>query len=232
MIRPSLLLALASLLSGCSSCHVASYYKPRADSGQRLQTYSQLPGHVGVKLGDKASAMIAACGDKYLPVPGTAFKVCMSVELASGSSMRFLDGSMQLTAGNVEPVMVQLASIEYEGWCRVGQAGTRVCSSSEDSPVDGPRTRRAGSAGVDRYVFAPTLTFHGAIDSLHEGAVLGQRLSGTRRYLVETAPITLGTETRISVRFPDVLIDGQRIAVPALQFQAVTEELCRMLPLA
>ena len=76
------------------------------------------------------------------------------------------------------------------------------------------------------------MTFHGAIDSLHEGAVLGQRLSGTRRYLVETAPITLGTETRISVRFPDVLIDGQRLAVPALQFQAVTEELCRMLPLA
>lgn len=232
MIRRSLLLSLASLLSACSSCQPASYYKPMVDNGKQLQTYAQLPGYVGLTLGDTASAMIAACGDSYPPAPGDRIRLCMSVELASNSSMRFLDGSMQLTAGRAKPVMVQLASIEYEIWCRVGQAGSRVCSSPEESPVDGPRRKAAGSSGTDRYVFDPTLAFRGASDGLHEGAVLGQRLSGTRRYLVKTVPITLGTETRISVRFPDVLIDGQRLAVPALQFQAVTEELCRMLPLA
>lgn len=232
MIRRSVLLSLAALLTGCSSCQVASYYKPLADNGKHLQTYAQLPGYVGLTLGGTASAMIAACGDRHPPAPGDSIQLCMSVELASNSSMRFLDGSIRLTAGKMKPVMVQLASIEYEVWCRADRAGTRVCSSSEESPVDGTRIKRPGSLGTDRYVFDPMLAFRGAVDSLHEGAVLGHRLSGTRRYLVRTVPLTTGKETHISVRFPDVLVDGQRIAVPPLQFQAVTEELCRMLPLA
>lgn len=233
MLRHSRLLALASLLTGCSSCHVASYYKPTPDSGKQLQTYTQLPGYAGLPLGRQASAMIAVCGDnKYLPAPGNTIQLCMAVELAANSSMRFLDGKIQLTAGAMKAVMADIASIEYEVWCRV-QAGTRICSSSEESPVDGPRTKHPGmSAGVDRYVFQPQLAFRGANDSLHEGALLGQRLSGTRRYLVKTAPIAIGKGSRVVVEFPDVLIDGQRVELPRLEFLAVTEEVCRMLPLA
>jgi hypothetical protein len=92
MILRSQLLVLAFLLTGCSSCHVASYYKPTPDSRKYVQTYTQLPGYAGLKLGDQASAMIAFCGDKYLPAPGSAVQLCMSVELANNSTMRFLDG--------------------------------------------------------------------------------------------------------------------------------------------
>ena len=128
--------------------------------------------------------------------------------------------------------MVAIASIEYEVWCRV-QAGARICSSSEESPVEGPRTKRPGmTASIDRYVFEPLLAFRGANDTLHEGAMFGQRLSGTRRYLVKTAPMAIGRETPIVIAFPDALIDGQVVALPRLEFQAVTEEVCRLLPLA
>ena len=232
MILRSQLLVLASLLTGCSSCHVASYYKPTPDSRKYVQTYTQLPGYAGLKLGDQASAMIAFCGDKYLPAPGSAVQLCISVELANNSTMRFLDGKVQLTAGAMKPVMVQIASIEYEVSCRV-QAGTRICSSSEESPVDGPRTKRPGMhAGLDRYLFEPLLAFRGANDTLHEGAIFGQRLIGKRSYLVKTAPIAIGKGTHLVVEFPDVLIDGQTVELPRLEFQAVTEEVCRMLPLA
>ncbi len=233
MILRSQLLVLASLLTGCSSCHVASYYKPTPDSRKYVQTYTQLPGYAGLKLGDQASAMIAVCSDnKYLPAPGSTIQLCMSVELANNSSMRFLDGKVQFTAGAMKPVMVQIASIEYEVSCRV-QAGTRICSSSEESPVEGPRTKRPGMhAGLDRYLFEPLLAFRGANDTLHEGAIFGQRLIGKRSYLVKTAPIAIGKETPLVIAFPDVLIDGQIVALPRLEFQAVTEEVCRMIPLA
>ena len=232
MILRSQLLVLASLLTGCSSCHVASYYKPTPDSRKYVQTYTQLPGYAGLKLGDQASAMIAFCGDKYLPAPGSAVQLCISVELANNSTMRFLDGKVQLTAGAMKPAMVEIASIEYEVWCNV-QAGTRICSSSEESPVDGPRTKRPGMhAGLDRYLFEPLLAFRGANDTLHEGAIFGQRLIGKRSYLVKTAPIAIGKGTHLVVEFPDVLIDGQTVELPRLEFQAVTEEVCRMRPLA
>lgn len=220
------------LLSGCATCNVASFYKPFPSQESAAQTYSQSPGKVGFDIEQKAFVTVSVCGDRYLPSPGNALTICLAVELAKESAMQFADASVTVVTADGRGQAVPLSAIEYEVFCRVNEIGRKICSSSEQPPVDGPVAKRIISDQLDRYYFEPTLRFQGAADTLHEGSYLGYRPAGRRRYMVRTTVLPIAQGTDITVRLPSIRLDGRTHDVPAIPFRAVTEEVCRIIPLA
>lgn len=216
------------LLSGCMHCQVATFYKPLAETGTRLRTDSEMPNYAGITLGD-VPFTIAVCGG-YLPPPGDTVALCISLELDSTASLRFTEPKVNLGAGASPPKSVPMTTIEYEIYCRV-ENGERTCTSPEESPVTGPVQKISGKGSVDRYAFDPASEFRGAKDTLHEGAWFGHRLTGKRRYLVRTVPISVQRGAELTAQLPEVVLNGQVLTPPVLKFRAVTEEVCRFVPL-
>ncbi len=227
------LLVGALLLSGCTHCQVATFYKPSTYGDSRLRTESVMPTDVGIMLGN-VPLSIGVCGNRYLAPPGDTVMLCISLELDEATTFRFAESMVSLEAGLSAPKAVSMTSVEYEIFCQVVE-GKRRCTSNEESPVVGAvnAVNKVSSVGtVDRYAFDPALEFRGAMDMLHEGAWFGHRLTGKRRYYVRTVstPILRGAE--LSVQLPEVIINGNAFTPPKLNFRVVTEEVCRMVPLA
>lgn len=220
----------ALFLSGCTHCQVATFYKPSADGNGQLRTEYGTPTHVRMMLGD-VPFTIAVCGDRYLVPPGDSVSLCISLELDDATTVRFADAIVNLGVGLSSSKAVSMTSVEYEIFCLV-EKGERKCTSSEESPIVGAVKKVSTAGMVDRYAFDPSAEFRGAKDTLLEGSWLGHRLTGKRRYYIRTASMPVRRGTELSVQLPDVILNGTAFTPPKLNFRAVTEEVCRMVPLA
>lgn len=224
------LIASVLILSGCAHCQMASFYKPSTSGDSRLRIESGAPNYVSFMLGD-VSFTALICGDRYLAPPGETVTLCLSLELDEATTLRFTEPVVRLGAGLSRPKMVSMTSVEYERLCRV-EKGERKCTSTEQSPVVGDVKKISTAGVVDRYAFDPGLEFRGAKDTLHEGSWFGHRLAGKRRYYIRTASMPVQRGAELSVQLPDVILNGKAFTPPELNFRAVTEEVCRMVPLA
>jgi hypothetical protein len=147
------------------------------------------------------------------------------------TTLRFVDPNVSLGVGLLPPKAVPMTSVEYAIFCRV-EKNIRRCTSSEESPTVGVVNKVSKAGVVDRYAFDPSLEFHGAKDTLHEGAWFGHRLTGKRRYYVRTAAIPVQRGVDLTVQLPTIVINGKAHIPPKLNFRAVTEQVCRLVPLA
>ncbi len=218
------------VLAGCAHCQVATFYKPLGHGDSRLRFDPGVPTHVGITLGD-VPFTIAVCGERYLAPPGDTVALCISLQLDAMDALRFSEPKATIATGGSPPEAISMTAVEYEILCRVVK-GERTCTSSEDSPIAGPVKKVSGTGALDRYAFDPAFEFHGAGDTLHEGAWFGVRPTGKRRYFVRTLSIPVPKGAELTVQLPEVILNGQVLTPPALKFRAVTEEVCRMLPLA
>lgn len=224
------LIAAVLFLAGCANCQVASFYKPSTHGDSRLHSDAGLPTYVGFSLGEVPFS-VAVCADRYLAAPGDTLALCIFMDLGAASSLRFSVPTVTIAVGSSPPAAVSLAAVEYEILCRV-ENGQRTCTSTEESPIAGPVRKVAAKGLVDRYAFDPSFEFRGARDTLHEGAWLGHRLAGKRRYAVRTVVIPVQRGAGLSVQLPEMIVNGRAFTPPMLTFRAVTEEVCRMVPLA
>ncbi len=218
------------VLAGCAHCQVAAFYKPFEDGDNRLRIDPGVPTHVGITLGT-VPFTIAVCGERYLAPPGDTVALCISLELDAEDALRFSEPTATIATGGSPPKALSMTTVEYEILCRV-EKGKRTCTSSEESPIAGPVKKVSGTGAIDRYAFDPASEFYGARDTLHEGAWFGDRATGKRRYLIRTLSIPVPKGAELTVQLPEVILNGQVLTSPALKFRAVTEEVCRMLPLA
>ncbi|WP_319781457.1 hypothetical protein [Oceanisphaera sp. IT1-181] len=217
-------------LSGCMNCQVATFYKPSISGDSRLRIDSGVPTYVGITL-DDVPMTFEICGDRPLTLPSNTAALCMTLELDDAATFRFIEPRVKFGVGSSLPKTVSMTSVEYEIFCKV-ENGVRKCTSTEAAPITGDVKRISTMGQLDRYAFDPSLEFRGAKDTLHEGAWFGHRLTGKRLYYIRTVltPVEQGEE--LFVQLPEVIINGKVTNLPKLNFRAVTEEVCRMIPLA
>ncbi len=218
------------LLGGCSTCQLATFYKPLMNQDSRWRTDQGLPTHASMTL-DEVPFSIAVCADKYLAPPADSVALCLALALDAGKVLRFSEPAVMMAVGSAPPQAVAMMAVEYEIFCRDNK-GERICTSTEESPIAGPVDKVSTAGPTDRYAFNPAFEFHGAKDSLHQGAWFGHRSAGKRQYLLRTLTVPAPPGAALSVQLPAVIINGQQLSPPTLKFRAVTEEICRMLPLA
>lgn len=220
------ILVLLLLLAGCTHCQVATFYKAQSEGGTR---YYIEPNIAGFTLSE-VPFTIAICSDSYLAPPKDTAALCITLELDPSTSLQFSKPKVILSAGLSPPKEVAMTSITYDIYCH-DEHGERICTSSEDSPIAGTVQKLSGNTQINRYTFAPTFEFRGAKDTLHEGAWFGHRLTGKRRYLVRTIPVATQPGAELTAQLPQVIINGRVFTPPTLRFHAVTEEVCRFVPL-
>ena len=224
-----LLTAGIPILAGCAHCQVATIYKPLVHRDSQFRIDPGVPTHVGVTL-EGMPFTIAVCGERYLAPPGDTVALCISVELDAEDALRFSEPTVTIETGGSPPKAISMTAVEYEIHCWV-EKGKRSCTSSEESPIAGQVTKVSGTGTIDRYAFDPAFEFRGARDTLHEGAWFGYRSAGKRNYFVRTLSIPVPKGAELTVQLPEMILNGQVLTPPELKFHAVTEEVCRMLPL-
>ena len=231
MWRTFLLLALISQLVGCANCAVESYYKSAVENqGWKIRNSSN-PSHADLDVKGKALVSVVFCPDHNSEALEGTRKLCISILLAENSTFQFLDSRFELRSdAESAAAMVQLGAIEYPVFCKSNPSGERECSSSEASPVDGSREKRADSTMsqyLDHYSFAPTMRFHGAADTIEQGAYFGHRIPIRRRYILKTGQSIYLKAEPVEVRLPPINLDGRHVTLPSIKFKPVTEEVCR-----
>lgn len=238
-LRLSLLVvAIALQLSGCVSCREASFYKYIAnDENHSVKTDFGYPNSAYFDVGNKATFRVGVCGSpNYNSQPKIAEGVCASLLLVEEAVMQFQDTRLILRNSGGEQTVTSIKEINYEILCQRQPTGERTCTSSELSPVKGapPTLTKANWASnnnfADIYHFAADLPFAGAVDTLEQGAWFGNQMSGRRRYRLYIEPFPLKGVHEFSVHLPNVSIDGQQYVLPVLTFRAVTEDICRIVP--
>lgn len=224
------LIASVLFLAGCSHCQVATFYKPFTSGDNRFRTDSGSPTYVGITLGD-VPFTISVCGDRPLTPPGDTAALCIALELDAADSLQFSEPTVTIGTDASHHKAVAMTTVEYEISCRV-EKGKRICSSTEESPIAGPVRQVPATGGADRFAFDPTFEFRGAKDTLHEGAMFGHRSKGKRKYYIRTITIPVQRGAELSVLLPEVILNGRVLKVPMVKFRAVTDEVCRLIPLA
>jgi hypothetical protein len=230
-MRRGITLILGSiLLSACTNCRVASFYKALPEGSPQLSASSELPTVMRFAA-LSVPVTVSVCGGGAVAAPRETITLCIALELGEATSVRFVEPRLAVVVGDTALEEVQMTAIEYEVYCRV-EKGERICTSSEEPPIVGTVHKVAGTAPLDKYTFDPALEFRGAKDTLHEGQWFGYRLSGERLYFVRVAPVAVNNGVEFTVRLPQMLVNGQKFSAPILKFRAVTEEICRAVPLS
>ncbi len=211
-------LPLVVILTGCA-CGPEYFYKPLLDSNTRDISAPE-PRYVDWKVDENVLVSFGICGE------GSNKVVCVSVLAGKGSTVRFESPSVTVvTSAEARTTSLDLGPIEYPIWCN-NKNNHRECTSSEESPVDGPRTKVINGPSIT-YSFDPGSLFRGADDKYEQGAYFGHRLAGWRRYLTRTTPIPWAIDAGVVIKLPMILVDGHPHSLQGVAFGPVTEKICR-----
>lgn len=210
-----------------------SFYKPTTEKSAWMIVDPSMPMKATWAVEGNSVVGLSLCGDKYFASVNDRHKLCLSILLASESTWQFTEPDIQLASSQFDGAKkVPMAAIGYPVFCETNSTGARICSSSEESPVDGDRTAAKSSGTVTRFSFGPTLKFRGAPDRIEQGAYFGHRLTGVRRYTMVTDYISELNGGVVTIKLAPFDLNGRRVVPPPLVVKAVTEEVCRRVPLA
>jgi hypothetical protein len=218
------------LLAGCSTCSTQSFYKPIAVAGKQYRSGSQTPNMAELDLKGKAKLSVGTCGNSN--PASRVFQLCMVVELDENTTMQFTEPKVKVVKSEQATQYILLTTIEYDIFCKKNERGEKNCTSSEAPPTEGSISKVQSRPGLDRYAFSASQKFSGTTDTLLTGAYFGHRVKGRRKYIIKAMPIEMKNDQSIILEFLPIAIDGEKIDLGRVTFQPVTENICRMVPLA